>query len=149
MSNWLAHHPLKNNPEAWLWVGLGTKNKGKLISYEVARKILRTLAKRAGIKKKVNPHNFRHSRATQLAPKLPGKCLNIYFDWTMNSRQPARYIHLSGGETDDDGLTNLEEYQEGTDPNVSDAQAFPWWILGAAAVIIGIAAVTILWRRRK
>jgi len=101
LSNWLAHHPLKDDPEVWLWVGLGTKNKGKLISYEVARKILRTLAKKTGIKKKVNPHNFKHSRATQLASKLPGKCLNVYFNWTMNSRQPATYIHLSGGETDD------------------------------------------------
>jgi len=101
LSNWLAHHPQKNDSEAWLWVGLGTKNNGKLISYEVARKILRTLAAKAGIKKKVNPHNFRHSRATQLAPKLPGKCLNIYFNWTMNSRQPATYIHLAGGETDE------------------------------------------------
>jgi len=54
-------------------------------------------------------------------------------------------------DPDGDGLTNLEEYQGGTDPNVSDAQAFPWWILGAAAaVIIGVATVvTILWRRRK
>jgi len=54
-------------------------------------------------------------------------------------------------DPDGDGLTNLEEYQGGTDPNVSDAQVFPWWILGAtAAVVIGMAvAVTILWRRRK
>ena len=54
-------------------------------------------------------------------------------------------------DPDGDGLTNLEEYQGDTDPNVSDAQAFPWWILGAAAaVIIGVATVvTILWRRRK
>ncbi len=54
-------------------------------------------------------------------------------------------------DPDVDGLTNLQEYQGGTDPNVSDAQAFPWWILGVAAVvIIGIAvAATFLWKRRK
>jgi len=54
-------------------------------------------------------------------------------------------------DPDNDGLTNLQEYQGDTNPNVSDAQAFPWWILGAtAAVIIGIAvAATFVWRRRK
>jgi len=54
-------------------------------------------------------------------------------------------------DVDDDGLTNLEEYQGGTNPNISDAQAFPLWVLGtAAAVVIGWAvAATFLWRRRK
>ncbi|UCE15779.1 MAG: right-handed parallel beta-helix repeat-containing protein [Candidatus Bathyarchaeota archaeon] len=59
-------------------------------------------------------------------------------------------------DPDGDGLTNLQEYQEGTDPNVSDAEALPTeavplWILGATvAVVIGIAvAAMFLWRRRK
>ena len=59
-------------------------------------------------------------------------------------------------DPDGDGLTNLQEYQEDTNPNVSDAEALPTealplWILGAAAaVVIGIAvATTFLWRRRK
>jgi len=54
-------------------------------------------------------------------------------------------------DPDGDGLTNLEEYEGDTDPNVSDAQAFPWWILGAvAALMIGWAvAATFLWRRQK
>jgi len=54
-------------------------------------------------------------------------------------------------DPDGDGLTNLQEYQEDTDPNVSDAQAFPWWVLGvvAAVMIIIAVAATFLWRRRK
>jgi len=55
-------------------------------------------------------------------------------------------------DPDGDDLTNLQEYQEDTDPNVSDAEAAPLWILGAiAAVVIGIAAATaaFLLRRRK
>ena len=60
-------------------------------------------------------------------------------------------------DPDGDGLTNLEEYQGATDPNVSDAEAqpteaFPLWILGAvtAAILMGIAvAATILWKRRR
>jgi parallel beta-helix repeat protein len=54
-------------------------------------------------------------------------------------------------DPDGDGLTNLQEYQEGTEPNVSDAETVPWWILGtAAAVVIVIAVATaFLLRRRK
>jgi parallel beta-helix repeat protein len=54
-------------------------------------------------------------------------------------------------DPDGDGLTNLQEYQGDTDPNVSNAEAVPWWILGtAAAVVIVIAVATaFLLRRRK
>jgi len=52
-------------------------------------------------------------------------------------------------DPDNDGPTNLEEYNGDTDPNVSEARAVPWWILGVAAVVvIGIAvATTFFWRR--
>ena len=54
-------------------------------------------------------------------------------------------------DPDGDGLTNLQEYGGDTNPNVSDAEVVPLWILGVtAAVVIGIAvAATFLWRRRK
>ncbi len=54
-------------------------------------------------------------------------------------------------DPDGDGLTNLQEYQGNTDPNVSEAGAVPWWIIGVATiVIIGIAvAATFLWKRQK
>jgi len=53
-------------------------------------------------------------------------------------------------DPDGDGLTNLEEYQGDTDPNVSDAEAFPWWILGVVAVVmLGVGATLVVWKRRK
>ncbi|MCZ2856186.1 MAG: hypothetical protein O2U62_03730 [Candidatus Bathyarchaeota archaeon] len=53
-------------------------------------------------------------------------------------------------DSDGDDLTNLEECQEDTDPNVSEGEAFPLWIVGVAALLIGIAdVVTLFWRRRK
>jgi len=53
-------------------------------------------------------------------------------------------------DPDSDGSTNLEEYQKGANPNVSDAEAFPLWIVGAVIVVIGIATVaSVLWKKRK
>jgi len=53
-------------------------------------------------------------------------------------------------DPDGDGLTNLQEYQADTNPNASNAQAFPMWIVGAAVATIAVAgAVAILWKRRK
>jgi parallel beta-helix repeat protein len=55
-------------------------------------------------------------------------------------------------DLDGDGLTNLQEYQYGTNPNISVAEAIPIWALGVATAIIAIGiavAATILWKKRK
>lgn len=52
-------------------------------------------------------------------------------------------------DPDGDNLTNLQEYQGDTNPNVSDAQAFPLWIVGIAAIIAIATVAYVLWRRRK
>jgi integrase/recombinase XerD len=62
LSNWLEHHPCKGDPEAPLQVGVGSKNYGRRLIYHSIRAMLRKAARRAGIKKRVNPHIFRHLR---------------------------------------------------------------------------------------
>ena len=89
LSNWLEHHPLKNNPEAPLWVSVGSKNHAKQIMYHCLNARLRKIAKRAGIKKKVNPHMFRHSRATDLANLLTEAQMKKYFGWTKDSKMAS------------------------------------------------------------
>ncbi|MGQ9782137.1 MAG: tyrosine-type recombinase/integrase [Nitrososphaeria archaeon] len=66
---WLERHPSKDNPEAWLWCGIGYTNKNSMLTHQSLKKILVECARRAGIKKHVYPHLFRHSRATELAKK--------------------------------------------------------------------------------
>ena len=100
LSNWIMHHPLKNNPESPLWVGIGSRNYGKPLKYDAVRMLLRKIAKRAGLKKRVNPHIFRHSRATELAKYLTEAQLREFFGWTKDSEMPAIYVHLSGRDTD-------------------------------------------------
>ena len=56
---------------------------------------------KAGIEKKVNPHSFRHDRATHLAANFTEQQLKMYLGWSPTSTQPATYVHLSGKNMDD------------------------------------------------
>jgi integrase/recombinase XerD len=97
---WMAAHPFRNDPEAPLWVNVGTKNSGKKVGYAALNHMLRKVAKKAGINKPVNPHHFRHSRATFLANTMTESQLDQWFGWVQGSRVPAVYVHLSGRDLD-------------------------------------------------
>ena len=77
------------------------------------------LAKKAGIKKKVNPHMFRHSRATYLANHFTEAQMNHYFGWIQGSDMPSTYVHMSGRDIVSAVLKlngkKKEEYQITTD----------------------------------
>ena len=49
--------------------------------------------------KKWNPYCLRHSAITHDSDYLPGYALNKKVRWSMNSKQPARYIKNRMGET--------------------------------------------------
>ena len=67
LASWLSMHPLKNEPSAALWIGIGTVGRNQPMNYESARALVRRLARKAGLKKRVYTHLMRHSRATELA----------------------------------------------------------------------------------
>lgn len=98
LHNWLNHYPLPTNPNNYLWISL--KDPSKLAGYTTLRDMLQRTAKKAGITKPVNMHNFRHSRATHLANDLTEQQLKIYLGWTHASSMAARYVHLSGKDVD-------------------------------------------------
>lgn len=123
MLNWLNVHPLKDEPSKPFWVGIrnfADKKKGKYeqIGYRAVVKNLENLAKMAGIKKKVNPHNFRHSRATLMANHLTDAQLKEMFGWTQDSDMAKMYIHMAGKNIDDAllnyyGLLTEKEKEDG------------------------------------
>jgi hypothetical protein len=82
-----------------LLVSLHDKNKE--LSYEYLCKMLRRLADRAGIKKPVNPHAWRHASATRWAGLLTDQQLKAYLGWTPDSKMAGVYVHLSGKNLDD------------------------------------------------
>ena len=115
LSAWLDVHPFKDDKESWLWLGTSTLNRNERLSYAGLVKLLNDLAKKAGIKKPVNPHNFRHSRATELAKHLTEAQLCQVMGWVQGSKQAATYVHLSQRDTDEAilSLYGLLEKEEG------------------------------------
>ncbi|VVB59683.1 Tyrosine recombinase XerA [uncultured archaeon] len=96
ISNWMFGHPRKDDRNAPLFCGIGTKNHGQPLDYRTPYDILKELGKKAGIDKPMNPHHFRHSRATELAKHLTEAQLCAYLGWAPGSREASTYVHLSG-----------------------------------------------------
>jgi len=95
LANWLEHHPRKDNPDAPVWVG----TKG-VLTYPGLHKIISRLARRAGIKKRVHPHGFRHTAATRLARLLTEAEMKQYFGWVQSSQMAGIYVHLASRDVD-------------------------------------------------
>ena len=61
---------MKDDPEALLWIKLSGNKKGNPVDYNDLRMQIKKIAKRAGIKKRIYPHIFRHARATKLLQEV-------------------------------------------------------------------------------
>jgi len=97
LQTWLKYHPLKDDPEAPLWVKL---KSGGRISYQSLSKMLKNAALKAGVKKRVYPHLLRHARATELAKTFTEFQLSQYLGWVPNTRMASVYVHLAGRDLD-------------------------------------------------
>lgn len=98
LRNWLENHPLKDNRDAWVWAS--SRDETKVAEYRTLWGNLQRIAERAGVEKRVNPHSFRHARATHLAKDLTEQQLKAYLGWTAGSAMAAIYVHLSGKDVD-------------------------------------------------
>lgn len=113
LTKWINIHPYKDNPNKPLWLTnreyqakhdttLSFK-KGDKMEYNGLKKIVTRLVEKVGLKKRIHPHLFRHSRVTHL---LRNKQINetqakIYFGWSPSSDQIANYSHLVDSDIDD------------------------------------------------
>jgi integrase/recombinase XerD len=110
LKEWILKHPFKDNSDSMLWVKTNER-KGNFrkqgehsntdhIGYSSVNKFLQVNFESIGLKKRCNPHIFRHSRATFLAKHLTEAQLKMFFGWTQSSDMAARYVHLSGRDLD-------------------------------------------------
>jgi len=117
ISNWLLDHPKRQNKNAYLFCGIWSKKRGEELGYQTIRMMLIEAAGKAEINKPINPHHFRHSRATELAKKFTEAQLCEYMGWVQGSQEAAIYVHLSGRDMDKAvlemyGLAEEEEDEE-------------------------------------
>ncbi len=100
LSAWISDHPLKD-PESPLWVKFSGKNAFKAMEYPDIRAQIKKIAKRAGIKKRIYPHLFRHTRATRLLAKVPESIGAKYMGWVNGSKMIAVYVHLASEDVEE------------------------------------------------
>jgi integrase len=92
IKKWLENHPDKNNAQAYLFQSPRFKNEP--INAESVRTIIQNAAYEIGLKKKINPHFFRHTMLSFFANELNYNDirLKIRAGWT-TSTMARRYIH--------------------------------------------------------
>ena len=119
LASWVQIHAKADDPEAPLWPPLATSHRYQdhPIEYRSVYVLLLKLAERAGIKKRIYPHLFRHSRATSLAGKLTEAQMKEHFGWAQSSDMAAVYVHLSGRDVDNallalQGMAKPDEKKE-------------------------------------
>ena len=109
LNAWLEKHPLKGDPDASLWVSKypmplkrGSKEKAhKTLTEDTILRIVHKIADEAGIKKRVHPHLFRHTCATELAKDFTEPMMRTFLGWERNSNMPSIYTHLSGQDIEE------------------------------------------------
>ncbi len=95
LAEWLSDHPSANDPEAPLWIKLSHKNYLKPLEYKDIQLQLKKIAKRAGIKKRIYAHLFRHTRATKLLQQVSEVVGAKYMGWVPGTKMVKVYIHLA------------------------------------------------------
>jgi len=113
---WINIHPLKNDPNAPLFVT--SRRRGSVavtrLTTRRVQNIFARLGDLAGCPKDTNPHAFRHGRLTSRGRQLTESELREYAGWSKGSSMAAVYVHLSSRDIDNkiltvDGIKQEEE----------------------------------------
>ena len=105
LNQWLSVHPMQNDPEAPLWTTINEPYQP--LSYKTIRVTIKNIARDAGIKKRVNPHSFRHKAITSwILDGLNDQQVKHRAGWSKGSMQMLR---IYANFTDDEMNNNIFE----------------------------------------
>lgn len=108
VEQWLNEHPDNQNPKAPIFTSDSYKSyTGRLTEIGLGQ-VVNAIGKRSGIKKKHNPHWFRHSSADYYARRYHAneRELRLRFGWTPKSPMPSRYLHYDEKTINESYLKN-------------------------------------------
>jgi len=96
LAAWLAQHPFARDPKAPLWVTNERRATPRAMGYATIRFMLQRSFTAAGVTTPFNPHNFRHSRVTDVMSRgiMTDAQARPQFGWTPQSTMVGRYTHL-------------------------------------------------------
>jgi len=103
LRQWINEHPYKDDKDAPLFLSHCKTHMFKRITYSGVRKIINSIAKQIGFKKKHNPHWWRHSSLDHLfrTSGINEYDLRIFAGWTPTSNMMEIYVHY-----DEDGVAD-------------------------------------------
>ena len=100
LAAWKADYPFTPEGSAFVFIG---ETKKEPMRYQSLTKRLKLLAKRAGIRKKVTAHIFRHSRITQLMRQKVREYTIREIGWgNQTTKMLATYGHLVNSDIDEE-----------------------------------------------
>jgi len=109
IEEWLRIHPLKSEPEAYLFCNLRAPKKP--LSYPAVRKLLRRISRKAGLSRRITAHMFRHSRATLLAKlEVSPYTMNQVMGWSTSTRMWQVYLHITQKDAIQEVLKKYDEH---------------------------------------
>ena len=100
LANWLNAHPIKKN-DALLFPSEYGRGNYRQMCVENLNKMIKTIAVKAGITRRIKTYDFRHTAATINAKFFSEAQLRKYMGWTQDSTMAAIYVDMSGRDTDD------------------------------------------------
>jgi integrase/ribosomal protein L40E len=99
----LNTHPDKKNTNAPLFISHQNQNyMGRIVPKNFCR-IVSIISKKAGIKKHIHPHLFRHSKLDQLGKEsiLNERDMRFFAGWSSTSSMPNTYLHYGEEQVGD------------------------------------------------
>lgn len=101
ITQWLNIHPLRKDNTSPLFVNQGSREHFERMTARQFRKILKTIAKDAGITRRIHPHLFRHSTLTNMASDgMQESVLRRLAGWAGSSDMPEVYIHVGNKDVE-------------------------------------------------
>lgn len=122
--SWINLHPSNIDKSSPLWPSFKPRRPKSQLSYSELVLIIRNSAEKAGVKKRIYPHLFRHSRVTHLmaSGKMNEAQVKVFSGWVPDSKVLSTYVHLVSKDAND---AVLRMYGVETPNTMSDSLLTP------------------------